>query len=94
MNHPLRLSRRTLLTANRGLLYLLSWALIVAVALLSFFVHLLNEQVLRGQSVREEFRLESRPLPPALRMVQASPVSWVPARVDRAASNAADGKSR
>ena len=35
---------------------LLLWSLVVAAALLAFFVHLLNEQVLRGQMLREEQR--------------------------------------
>ncbi|HZF78463.1 MAG TPA: hypothetical protein VEZ89_01615 [Rubrivivax sp.] len=34
----------------------LMWSLILAAALLAFFVHLLNEQVLRGQLLREEQR--------------------------------------
>jgi hypothetical protein len=35
---------------------LLLWALILAAGLLAFFVHLLNEQVLRNQMLREEQR--------------------------------------
>ena len=35
---------------------LLLWLLVMAAALLTFFVHLLNEQVLRGQLLREEQR--------------------------------------
>lgn len=32
------------------------WALVVLVAMLSFYVHLLNEQVLRGERLREAQR--------------------------------------
>jgi hypothetical protein len=35
---------------------LLLWSLVVAAALLAFFVHLLNAQVLRGEKLREEQR--------------------------------------
>ena len=43
---------------------LLLWSLVVAAALLAFFVHLLNEQVLRGQLLREEQRAAAqRPQP-------------------------------
>lgn len=35
---------------------LLLWSLVVAAALLAFFVHLLNAQILRGEKLREEQR--------------------------------------
>jgi hypothetical protein len=35
---------------------MLLWALILAAGLLAFFVHLLNEQVLRSQMLQEEQR--------------------------------------
>jgi hypothetical protein len=44
----------------------LLWFLVVASALLAFFVHLLNEQVLRGEMLREEQRAAAtRPASPA-----------------------------
>lgn len=50
---------------------LLLWSLVVAAALLAFFVHLLNEQVLRGQVLREEQRAAAtRPVPRAGASVQ------------------------
>ena len=50
---------------------LLLWLLVFAAALLAFFVHLLNEQVLRGQLLREEQRAAAtRPSPRAANEVR------------------------
>lgn len=48
---------------------LLLWSLVAAAALLAFFVHLLNEQVLRGQMLREEQRAAA--MRPAVRAAAA-----------------------
>ncbi len=42
---------------------LLLWGLIVAAAMLSFFVHVLNGQVERSATVREQFGLSGTPQP-------------------------------
>ena len=42
---------------------LLLWSLVLAAALLAFFVHLLNAQILRGEKLREDQRAAAtRPL--------------------------------
>lgn len=43
----------------------LGWAVVVALALLSYFVHVLNEQVQRGESRREQWRMTARSTPAA-----------------------------
>ena len=51
---------------------MLLWTLILAAGLLTFFVHLLNEQVLRGQMLREEQRAAAvRPTPRAVNSLSA-----------------------
>lgn len=58
----LQRGRQSWLTGHRAMV---SWALMVAIALLSFFVHVLNEQVQRGAAMREQFRLGARVSAPA-----------------------------
>ena len=53
----LRFDRRVSRHIARGVLgnrALVAWAIVSAVAMLSFFVHLLNEQVHRGQALRAQ----------------------------------------
>ncbi len=42
---------------------LLAWALVLVVTMLSFYVHLLNEQVQRGERLRATQRLSALPAP-------------------------------
>ncbi len=39
---------------------LMAWALIVIIALMSFYVHVLQQQVVRGERIREQLRLDPR----------------------------------
>ena len=57
----------------------LLWALVVAAALLAFFVHLLDEQVQRGQMLREQQRAAAtRATPPTTASTgQFQPVNWL-----------------
>lgn len=53
----------------------LLWALVMIVAMLSFYVHLLNEQVQRGDSLRQAQRLASDGKPTASKSVRTIRVS-------------------
>ena len=64
----------------------ISWALIVALAMLSFLVHVLNEQVQRGESWRQEFRLAGSLSPMAVKQPHPLRLAEAGANVQRGAA--------
>ena len=53
----------------------LLWSLVMAAALLAFFVHLLNEQIQRGQQLREQQRAAATRTVPTAAAGQFQPVN-------------------